>query len=73
MSFGITMWNQNADKKVKLCYMDTDSFLYIKYIYADITKNVETIFDTSNYDLDIPLPKGKNKKVIGLTKGELSR
>ena len=53
--------------------MDTDSFLYIKYIYADITKNVETIFDTSNYDLDIPLPKGKNKKVIGLTKGELTR
>ena len=40
--------------------MDTDSFLYIKYIYADITKNVETVFDTSNYDLDIPLPKGKN-------------
>ena len=55
--------------------MDTDRFLYIKtkYIYVDITKNVETIFDTSNYDLDIPLPKGKNEKVIGLTKGELGR
>ena len=54
--------------------MDTDRFLYIKtkYIYADITKNVETIFDTSNYDLDIPLPKEKNKKVIGIIKDELS-
>ena len=28
-------------------------------------------FDTSNYKLDRPLPKGKNKKVIGLMKDEL--
>lgn len=35
--------------------MDTDSFIvYIKRedIYVDITKNVETTFDTSNYKLD---------------------
>ena len=50
---------------VKLCYMDTDSFIvYIKPddIYKDIAEDVETRFDTSNYELDRPLPKGKNKK-----------
>ena len=31
-------------------------------------EDVETRFDTSNYELDRPLPKGKNKKVIGLMK-----
>ena len=39
-------------------------------IYKDIAKDVETIFDTSNYELDRPLPKIKNKKVIGLMKDE---
>ena len=28
-------------------------------------------FDTSNYEVDRPLPKGKNKKVVGLMKDEL--
>ena len=27
-------------------------------------EDVETRFDTSNYELDRPLPKEKNKKVI---------
>ena len=31
----------------------------------------ETRFDNINYELDRPLPKGKNKKVIGLMKDEL--
>ena len=35
-------------------------------IYKDIEEDVETRFDTSNYELDRPLPKGKNKKLIGL-------
>ena len=34
-------------------------------------EDVETRFDTSKYELDRPLPKGKNKKIIGLTKDEL--
>ena len=54
--------------------MDTDSFIvYIKIdvIYKDIAEDVETRFYTSNYKLDRPLPKGKNKKVIGLIKDEL--
>ena len=38
-----------------------------------ITEGVEIRFDTSFYELDRPLPKGKNNKVIGLMKGELGR
>ena len=59
-------------KKAKLGYMDTD-IVYIKTndIYKDIAKDVETIFDTSNYELARPLPKGKNKNFIGLMKDEL--
>ena len=67
------------DKKAKLSYMDTDSFIvYIKiyFIYKDIAEDVETIFDTSNYELecnfiDRPLPRRKNKKAIGLIKEDL--
>ena len=36
-------------KKAKLCYLDTDSFIvYIKTedIYSDISKDLETRFDT---------------------------
>ena len=57
----------------KLCYCDTDSFIvYVKTddIYKDIAKDVETMFDTSSYELDRPLPKGKTKKVIGLMKDD---
>ena len=53
------------DKKTKLCYRDTDSFIaYIKRddIYKDIEEDVETKFDTSDYELDRPLLKGKNEK-----------
>ena len=52
-------------EKVKFCYMDTDSFIvYITTFdtYKNIAEDVETRFDTSNYNLDIPLNKGKNKK-----------
>ena len=54
--------------------MDTDSFIvYIKTesIYLDISKDVKTRFDNSNYEIERPLRKGKNKKVIGLRKNEL--
>ena len=59
---------------VKLCYMDTDSFIMnIKTndFYKDISNDVENRFDTSNYEVNRPLPTGKNKKVIGLMKDEL--
>ena len=59
---------------VKLCYMDTDSFIMnIKTndFYEDIASDIENRFDTSNYEVNRPLPTGKNKKVIGLMKDEL--
>ena len=61
-------------EKAKLCHVDTNSFIvYINGdgIYKDIAEDVETGFDTSNYELDWPLPKGKNKKVIELIKRKL--
>ena len=66
----------NYGTKVKLCYMDTDSFIvYMKTddMYKDIAEDVETRFDTSNYELDRILPRGRNKKVIELMKDELGR
>ena len=74
MSSGINFVKPKYDEKAKLCYIDTDSFIiYIKtdYIYKDIAEVVEARFDTSNNKLDRSLPKGKNKKVIGLMKDEL--
>ena len=59
---------------VKLCYMDADSFIInikTEDFYKDIANDVEKMFDTSNYEVDRPLPTGKNKKVIGLMKDEL--
>ena len=61
-------------EKAKLCYVDTDSFIVqIKRddIYKDIAEDVETRFDTSNYELSRPLSKGKRKKVIGIMEDEL--
>ena len=40
-------------------------------IHKDIAKDVETRFDTSDYKKDRSLPKGKNKKFLGLVKDEL--
>ena len=67
------------NNNVRLCYMDTDSFVtHIKT--NDFYKDVENRFDTSNYEVNTsetsalarrPLPTGKNKKVIGLMKDEL--
>ena len=59
---------------VKLCYVDTDSFImHIKTedFYKDITDDVEKRFDISNYEVNRLLPTGKNEKVIGLFKDEL--
>ena len=53
------------DENAELCFMDTDSFIvHIKTddIYKNIADEVETRFDTSNFEIDRPLPTGKNKK-----------
>ena len=61
-------------KKAKLCCTDTVSFIiHIKTddIYKENAEDAETRFDTSKYELEKSLPKGKNKKVIGLMKNKL--
>ena len=57
-----------------LQYIAYNFIVYIKtdYIYKDIVEDVNTKLDTSNYELDRSLPKGKNKKVIALMKDVLS-
>ena len=56
--------------------MGTGSFIvYIKIddIYKNIAEDLETRFDTSNYELDrLLLSKGKNKKVSDLMKDKLA-
>ena len=39
--------------------------------YKNVSNDVENSFDTSNYEVNRPLPTGKNKKIIGLMKDEL--
>ena len=39
--------------------------------YKDIVNVVDKRFDTSNYEVNRPLPTGQNKKVIRLMKDEL--
>ena len=45
--------------------MDTDSFIMsikTEDFYKDIANDVEKRFDTSNYEVDRPLPTGKNSE-----------
>ena len=49
-------------EKAEVCYMDTDSslfFIKIEGICVNITKDIETRFDTPNYALGRPLLKEK--------------
>ena len=54
----------NYDTTKENCF---NVFIKTNDIYKDIAEGVETRFVTTNYVLDKPLPKEKNKKVIGLT------
>ena len=60
-----------------MCYTDTDSFIFLvktNSFYKDSINDIQKWFDTSAYskDIDRPLPKGINKKVIGKFKDELA-
>ena len=63
--------------KAELLFTDTDSLLYqIKTddFYKDISHDIETKFDTSDYPPDHPsgILTGVNKKVIGMFKDEVA-
>ena len=63
--------------KAELSFTDTDSLLYqIKTddFYKDISRDIETKFDTSDYPPDHPsgVLTGVNKKVIGMFKDEVA-
>ena len=62
-----------CQNNAKLCYMDTDNFIInIKTgFYEYIANDVEKRFDASNYEVNRPLPTGRNKKFIGLMRDEL--
>ena len=52
-------YNDNA----KLCYMDKDSFVMnikTKDFYKDISSDVDKRFNTSNYEVNRPLPTRKS-------------
>ena len=50
------------EEKSKLYYVGTIVCIKTEDIYVDIAKDVETRFDTSKFELERPLPKGKNKE-----------
>ena len=73
MSFSMIMWKQKNAKKVKLGYIDTESFIvHIKMenIYLHIAKDIENRFETSNYELERQLTKITNIQVLGLREDE---
>ena len=53
------------DRDSLTVHVTTDDF------YKNIAEDLETRFDTSNFELYIPLPKGKNSKEIELLKNKL--
>ena len=64
-------------KKAELLFTDTDSLMYqiqTEDFYKDISNDVESKFDTSDYPQSHPsgIPTGLNKKVIGMFKDEVA-
>ena len=53
-------------KKICVIWLQICFIVYVKTddIYKEIAKEVETRFDTSNYELDRPFPKGKKSNRI---------
>ena len=57
--------NPKYGENAKVCYMDKGSFIFpvkTEDIGQDITEDVQTRFDTSNVELNRPLPKGRIQK-----------
>ena len=63
-------------ERAKLLFTDTDSLCYeiaTPDFYKDISQDIKSMFDTSNYPKDHPsgIETGVNKKVIGMFKDEV--
>ena len=63
--------------KAELLFTDTDSLMYqikTEDFYKDISADIKTKFDTSDYPKDHPsgILTGENKKVIGMFKDEVA-
>ena len=73
-------YNYIKDKyvtKAELLFTDTDSLMYsiqTEDFYKDISQDIETKFDTSDYPKEHPsgILTGVNKKVIGMFKDEVA-
>ena len=68
---------EKYDTKAELLFTDTDSLMYriqTDDFYKDISKDVKSKFDTSDYPQSHPsgIPTGLNKKVIGMFKDEVA-
>ena len=60
----VWLWKTKIWWNAKLFYVDTDILIFqekTKDTYKDIAEDVETRFDTSNFEIDRPLPKEKLK------------
>ena len=63
----VWFWETRIWQKGKIVLHGYRVYSFIVYIKTDdickdIVEDVETRFDTSNYELEKPLPKEKNKK-----------
>ena len=64
----------NKGEKAKLFYMNTQTHRVCTKTddnYIGIAKDFRILFHTSDYQLNRPLPKGKNRKIIGIMKNGL--
>lgn len=73
--FHYSVFKPMYGKRLQMCYMDTDSFIYhiqTKNYYSDLKTYLLPYFDTSNFSFDnehrLPI---QNKKVPGLFKDEM--
>ena len=74
MNFGKIILNQNIKAMQNYVIRILTALLFIlklKIFCKDIADDVKKRYERSNYKVDRPLPKGINKKVIGLMKDEL--
>ena len=65
---------ENCITWIQISWLQIHGFVvYIKTddIYKDIAEDVVTRFDSSNYELERSLAKGKYKKIIGVVKDKL--